>query len=278
MTLWTYFRQKRVLCSPHRRTFNKQIVFQRASFYICQKGSYTLEVAVVVPLVAMYLVTILSFFSILEAQCVVEEALLYTGRKTAVESSMVDSEEALFLSAKAYLLYALQGNATVKKHIKHGALGVYLWNSEFDGEDLILRADYVVQLPISFWGIGEIELNSEYYFKKWIGDNPEESDSSFVYVTKYGEVYHVNLSCRAINLSVKETKIGQITSMRGKNGQKYYECSSCDGKDNKERVYYTDYGTLYHKDIACSKIKRTVEKIKLEDVDKRRSCSYCYKS
>lgn len=277
MSLWTFFQSEQKIRSPHRRAFIIPKQIQRASFCICRKGSYTLEAAVVIPLLAAYLVTMLSFFTILDVQCEVDEALLYAGRKTAVESSIVDSEEALFLSAEAYMLYALRDSSLIEKNIKHGVWGITLWKSEFWDEEIILRAEYKVKLPISCFGIGEIKLSSQNFFRKWVGDRPMEEEGDFVYVTAHGTVYHVNLSCRSINLSVQDTTVGMIPYLRGKNGQKYYECNRCEWKDsNKERVYYTDYGTLYHKDIACSAIKRTVEKIKLEDVGERRPCSFCY--
>ena len=78
---------------------------------------------------------------------------------------------------------------------------------------------------------------------------------------------------------MKSGTCGEIIFLRGKNGQCYYECSRCDWKDEeKETVYYTDYGTLYHKDIRCSSIKRLVEKIKLEEIGERRPCHFCYES
>lgn len=277
MTLWTFFQSENIIRSPHKRTCFISNLIQRASFCTCQKGSYTLEAAVVIPLLAAYLVTILSFFSILEIQCEVDEALLYAGRKTAVESSIVDSEEALFLSAEAYLLYALRENTLIENQVKHGALGITLWRSEFDGKDILLQAEYVVKLPISFLGIGEIELSSQNYFRKWTGNKSKKEAGNYVYVALHGEVYHADLSCRAINLSVQATSIESISFLRGKNGQKYYECTRCEWKDTKrERVYYTDYGSLYHKNIACSAIKRTVEKIKIDEVKDRRPCGFCY--
>lgn len=277
MSLWPFFQSELKMCSPQKCTFKIHIKNQRASFCTCRKASYTLEAAVVIPLVAGYLVTLLFFFSILEIQCEVDEALLYAGRKTAVESSMVDSEEALLLSAEAYMLYALQENSLIEKYIKHGVWGISLWKSEFEGEEIVLRADYVVKLPISFGGIGQVELSSQNCFRKWTGDRVPETEGTFVYVTASGEAYHANLSCRSVNLSVKSTTIDAISFLRGKDGQKYYECSWCEWESSsRERVYYTDYGTLYHKDIGCSAIKRTVEKIELEDVGDKRPCSFCY--
>ena len=282
MSLWNLFQLKNILRSPHRRTKDIRMRIQRASFCICMKGSYTLEVAVVIPLMAAYLVTLLFFFSILEIQCKVDEALLYAGRKTAVESSVVSSEEALLLSAETYLLYALKDDKLVEKYIEHGCIGVQLWNSDFGKEIIVLRADYVVKLPISLWGIGEIKLYSQNMFRKWTGDrlleeNENYADENYVYVTTFGEVYHKDLNCRSIHLSIQSTSIESIFFLRGKNGQIYKECKRCNWEnDEKERVYYTDYGEWYHKNIACSSIKRTVDKISIEEVGNRRPCNYCY--
>ena len=131
MSLWRNILDKKKVHFPHRRALKLFIPTQRASFCTCEKASYTLEAAVVIPLVAAYLVTLLFFFSIIEIQCEVDEALLYAGRKTAAESSVVDSNEVLFASAKAYLIYALQDSMQVERHVKHGAFGVGLWQSSF---------------------------------------------------------------------------------------------------------------------------------------------------
>ena len=106
-----------------------------------------------------------------------------------------------------------------------------------------------------------------------------EEDGAFVYVALYGEVYHKDLTCRSINLSVQSTRIENISFLRGKNGQIYWECQRCTWEsENKERVYYTDYGELYHKNIGCSAIKRTIEKISIDEIGERRPCSFCYDS
>ena len=277
MTLWNFFKSDKMMQSPQNSMHKILIQCQRASFCTCKKASYTLEAAVVIPLLAGYLVTILFFFTILDIQCAVDEALFFAGRKTAVESSVVDSEEVLFLSAEAYMCYALKDNSQIQKYVPHGVLGISLFDSRISGEYIWLKADYVVELPISFLGINRVNLSSQNCFRKWTGDRQMEDAGEYVYVTKTGQVYHASLSCRVIDLSIQSASLGVIPALRGKNGQKYYECSRCKWKDDKkERVYYTDYGELYHKDIACSALKRTVEKIRLEDINGRRPCSFCY--
>ena len=193
--------------SPHRRAFKIENKNQRASFCICPKGSYTLEAAVVIPLLAAYLATLLFFFSIIEIQSAIDEALIYAGRKVAVESCVVDSEEVLFLSTEGYLLYALRENTLVEQYVKHGAYGIYLWRSEFDEEEIFLRAEYEILLPISWFGIEKISLSSENIFRKWMGANPLEENANEVYVTETGEVYHNNLYCRSIHLSIKTSTL-----------------------------------------------------------------------
>lgn len=277
MSLWEMFQSEKLRCSPHRRTHKKSNKNQRASFCTCIKASYTLEAAVVIPLAAAYMVSLLFFFSILEIQCRVDEALLYAGRKTAVESSVIDSEATLFLSAEAYLLNALREDRLVEKYVKHGSFGIHLWGFELLNEMLVLHAEYTVKLPISFGEIGEIRLSSQNRFRKWTGDRTQEELGNYVYVTLYGEVYHKDLSCRSIHLTVQSCGIEKIDSLRGKSGQKYKECLRCTWKDDrKERVYYTDYGEWYHKDIGCVSIKRTIDKIPIEEIGGRRPCSFCY--
>lgn len=277
MSLEKYMRCKKEMGSPHRRMQNMFNPSQETSFYICLRGSYTLEAAVVLPLMAIYLVTMLSIFNILEIQCAVDEAILYAGRKTAVECSVIDSEELLFLAAETHMLYALRENALVERYVNHGRLGIQLWKSTFYGDEIVLHAEYIVKLPFSFDGIGEISLSSQNIFRKWTYSRDVENAQECVYVTKYGKVYHKDLNCRSVQLSVQDGTIEMIPSLRGKNGQRYYECARCDWKDEKkERIYYTEYGTLYHKDISCSAIKRLVEKIELKEIGERRPCSYCY--
>jgi hypothetical protein len=277
MSLWSFLKSRKFIRSPLRREQKIQPNIQRASFCICPKASYTIEAAVVIPLLAGYLVMFLFFFFIIEIQCEIDEALLYAGRKTAVESSVVESKEALFLSAEAYMIQVLKDNPKIERRIQHGIFGISLLRSDFDGEDVVLRADYVVKFPISFLGVGKIKLCSENRFRKWIGDRQEIEAGNYVYICASGDVFHASLSCQALDLTIQETSIDAIGNLRGKNRQKYYECSKCKWKDSrKEKIYYTDYGEFYHKDISCSNLKRMIEKVRLEDVDMRCPCSFCY--
>lgn len=252
------------------------LISQETSLYTFRKGSFTVETAVVIPLAAIFLVSILFFLRIIQVQAVVDEALFYAGRKLAAESSITDSETALFLSAELYFFQILEEYECIEDYVQYGNLGINLLNSDFSGEDILLRAEYSMKLPVSFFSFGRIYLWQQNSFKKWTGKGIVTSED-YVYISKSGEVYHASLDCRSIRLSVKQAPYSKIETLRGSDGQKYYPCSECaEDIDQNTHIYYTEYGTLYHAEISCSALKRTVIKIPLTGVGDRRKCRYCY--
>lgn len=275
MSLWKRFLFLKYKSSPQICTQNKHKRNQGTSLCTCRKASLTVEAAVVVPVVIGFLSLFLYLFQVIQVQASIEEALFYTGRQLALESYLISSEEALFLSAEAYMIAALGEDASIESHVKNGVLGINLTESEFQDSEIILRACYEVELPVAFFEIKTIRLASENCFRKWIGDISLEED--WVYVTENGSVYHAEISCRAIDLSVKEVSLTNISSLRGQNGQKYYPCSRCveDGLE-KIVVYCTDYGRLYHGDINCSSLKRSIKRVQLSEVEGKSPCSFCY--
>ena len=249
---------------------------KETSLHTFRKGSLTVEAAFVIPLVAGVLVSVLFFLRILQVQAAVDEALAYAGRKAAAESSITDSEAALFLSAEFFFLQILEQYDCVEDYVEYGSLGISLLSSDFSGEDILLRAEYSMKFPISFLDFGRIWLWQQNSFRKWTGSDVS-AEEDYVYVSRTGEVYHASSDCRSIQISVQETSYENIGNLRGADGQKYYACSACADRINEgRRVYYTEYGTLYHGDVSCSALKRTVTKIPLSEVGERRKCSYCY--
>lgn len=245
------------------------------SFCTCNKASMTVEAAVVVPIMAGFLCCILFLFRVLQVQEVVEEALIYAGRKAAVESSVLTSEEALFLSAEVHLLQVLEENDIIEQYVKYGILGVNILKSDFSANEIVLCAEYEMMLPVKFFGIDRLSLFSENRFRKWVGTSVEK-EIEWVYVTPTGSVYHVDTGCRVIDLSVKAVAVQDIEKQRGADGQRYYPCGRCDAaKETLGIVYCTDYGTLYHGTVSCSALKRSVKKIAKSEVEGLRACSFC---
>uniref|UniRef100_UPI004056DAB8 hypothetical protein n=1 Tax=Agathobacter sp. TaxID=2021311 RepID=UPI004056DAB8 len=245
-----------------------------------QKASYTLEAAVLFPLATGFLVSMLFFFQILQIQRDVEEAFLYAGKKTALESSMVSSETALALSAKSFFLYGLEQCGVPEEHIAGGKLGISLYGSDFSEEEITLQASYYIKLPIAFFGKKYFFVTHENTFQKWIGDvertGEELSEGSYVYITPNGSAYHKTTGCRSLELSVQRILLEKIEELRGADGQKYYACSICKSDKAAAYVYYTKYGYLYHADTGCPAIKRTVLRIAFSEITTHAPCKYCW--
>lgn len=252
--------------------------YKETSFCTYQKGSLTVEAVVVLPLTAGFLLFILFFFRILFVQAAVEEALVYAGRTVAVESCLTDTEEVLFLSAEGLFKYALSQDENISEYVTGGVLGVSLIGSQFSGKEIILQANYMVKFPIEFFGYKGLWLISENSFVKWKGDlYSGSSEEEWVYITETGTVYHKDVSCRSLNLSIQDAKLTDLALYRGKNGQVYNPCNRCT-QDIAEGhvVYFTDYGSLYHGQLSCSSLKRTISKVPLSEVGEKRACSFCY--
>lgn len=258
-------------------TQTKSINNQETSLCTRPRASLTIEASFIVPLMAGFLAIILFFFRVISVQVVVEEAMVYTGRCVAVESCVVSSEEALFLSAESIFRMLVDENVVVNSYVENKSWGISLLKSEFTGDVIWLRAEYAVKLPVSFFGTDCIYLSSENSFHKWIGSNGLEHVEKWVYITQTGSVYHTSVDCRVLDISIKTAFLSEIGDYRGVDGQKFYPCSRCK-KEDCQVVYYTDYGTLYHYDVVCSSLKRTIKKIPLEEVGSRHICSFCNKS
>lgn len=269
--------QKFISGSPDKCTRNNKKK-KETSFCICQNGSLTLEAAVVLPLTIGFLLSILFFFRVLFVQEAVEEALVYAGRAVAVESCLTDTEEVLFLSAEGLFKYVLLKDENVDAYVSGGVLGVSLLGSRFSGKEIELQANYLVKFPIEFFGWQGIWLSSKNNFMKWKGDlYSGTTQEMWVYITESGSVYHKNTECRSLDLRIREGKLTEVSLYRGKNGQKYYSCNKCMKDIHGEvRVYYTDYGSLYHGKLSCSALKRTIKRVMLSQVEGRRACSFCY--
>lgn len=247
------------------------------SFFACQKASLTIEAAVVVPITAGVLACVLFLFRIIQVQVNIEECMVYVGRKLAVESCISDSTEALFLTAEAHMIDAMGKRVVIDQYVRHGRWGVYLGSSEFEGENIILCAEYDVKLPVEFFELDSIHLASVNQFRKWRGDNASNGVDTCVYVTESGRVYHAGLDCRVLDLSVRTAYMSEIDDIRGLDGQKYYPCDGCKtNMDVEAVVYYTQYGTCYHKNVSCSALKRNVKKILKSEIGNKKACSFCF--
>ena len=75
------------------------------------------------------------------------------------------------------------------------------------------------------------------------------------------------------DLSVKSVSEAGVKSLRNKDGGIYYPCSCV--KHKNSNVYVTDYGTFYHENPGCYRLKRSVSKIFRSETGSRHPCNKC---
>lgn len=243
---------------------------------ICLKGSYTLEAAVIFPLVAGFFVSILFFFRVVQVETQVRSALFFAGRMSALASCVNDSSVVTVATAEALFRSKASDSELIDTYVSGGVWGISLLGSKMDGDDVTLEAKYKIKLPISFFSVDGIWIEEHSNSRKWTGKNPNELTDPYVFYTDYGSVYHLSDQCNYLDLSIKSVKWAEVGGYRNKNGGKYSACyCAAEKKTEASTVFITDYGTQYHGKLGCSDLKRTVHMVHLSEIGNKSLCSKC---
>lgn len=215
-----------------------------SSYLLYQKeGSVTIEAAIAIP---VFLFAILNLMSV----------ILMFGEYSTNLADM--HQRAKWLSVHA--------------HVEEEGLNV--------GNDIIMQTK-VISLqplfPVMAFPEGKTIVNCR--IRKWTGYDVTtasgmEKEEEWVYITPYGESYHMSRECRYLSLKIKAGLMTEIGSYRNKSGEIYRSCEIC-GKNGTGLCFYTDYGNRYHTSLYCSGLKRTIYTVKKSEAGNRHACSGC---
>lgn len=263
------------------RKYNKRETPQ----YICQKASLTVEAAIILPLFVCFFAFLLFYFRVMQVQLSVQSALEETGRSLALlsvkELEKPDEDIGYFALAKGMMYLGLKDDKLLEQYVSGGAVGVSLLTSEFDGDYILLNANYVMRFPVKLFGNQDFLICQKTRFRKWNGWHSLAESGNYeewIYITEYGEVYHMRASCPYLDLSIQKISRTEIDEKRNYGGEIYEECERCgDKKTPTSLVYITTYGDKYHFSINCGGLKRTIYQKKLSEVGGMRACSKCSK-
>lgn len=265
----------------YARYVNKNFFFSHKETprYPYFSGVFTLEAAVILPLLACFFVSILFFFRVMQIELTVQKALDDTGRQLAVYGAKEEGSALDIAVAQALFLKELNKKEVPERYILGGKLGISLLSSEFSRQEVRLRACYRIRLPVRIFWVRELSMEQRADCRKWNGWGavPESGEADvWVYVTETGSVYHRTSTCSHLELSIRSVEREQLAYLRNENGGKYYACSRCVNRTNTwGNVYITNQGDRYHNDLNCSEIKRTVYMIRLSEAGTRECCKRC---
>ena len=290
------FRKPSPTCYPvssrnhFSHTFNKRIFIERMSLLTPQSktcsGSMTVEACFILPLVLLFFLQLMSFMQMLHVHGQMTFALWNTGQKLCVYTALEEETQTnLFDRVVAYLYVKnsvenLLGQEFFEEApIENGLSGIYFSEAIYGmGNGYVdLIANYQVDPKVSLLPLGYKRLCNHYYGRAWTGYDVtnEEASNRYVYITKYGEVWHATVSCKYLTIEVEAVPFLSMDQRVNAYGEKYSCCSVCRKAPLTGTVYLTSGGTKFHLSEECSTLKRNIEVISWEEKDAYRPCSKC---
>lgn len=269
------------------------------------KGSFTVEAAVAVPIFFFALLVFLYLFKAmllqLQLQGGLTEAakelseLAYVRSNTAgtaasnQNSTVFDCNKLaqnLIIASEVNKYFPQKDNYSM---MLKGNISYYSSSYLGDSDMVDLIGEYNISLPIPLFHFAETAVVQRVKTRAFTGTDQlltadhesvkkgEEEDDEYVYITETGTVYHRWLECSSLNLNIFHCKLNQIDRKRNSSGGKYKMCEKCcKNLDGITSVYICEDGDAYHTSIECSGLKRTIQKVKLiEVVGEMRVCKKC---
>lgn len=249
-----------------------------------RRGSMTVEAAIVVPLLILFVLHLGSCMEMLRLHGKLEYALWQTGRELTYFGAMQEAEPIpdlavsyLYINGRIQQILGkdyLDGSPLV-----HGSQELTYLSSEYldenDCMDIVLT--YQVCPRITCFPFPYFRMCSRYYGRAWTGYAVEDETEKevYVYVTEDGEVWHGSGDCSYLNPSVLEAEPETIWMLRNADGEVYRPCSRCGDGPAGDTMYLTWEGNRIHTVRDCPALLRRVHRVVWREDMPYRPCSRC---
>lgn len=247
--------------------------FERASGFT-SRGSITVEATISVSIFFFAIIMITNLFEIIYLQTTVKSALCSVGKQMAAEAYY--NPLVIGSQMEARMVETIGEETLENSMIAGGSQGLDCSRSRAYLTTTIMElvVDYKIELPILMFQVPILNQSESIRVKGWTGDESLGlglGDYEIVYVTDYGMVYHSDISCTYLELSIHPVKSTNIPSA-------YTACEYCgEPSAGQKTVYITEYGNRYHRTLNCQGLKRNIHAVPKKDVYGRGGCSKCVK-
>jgi len=154
-------------------------------------------------------------------------------------------------------------------------VGNAVFTATYRGGSLYYSAGFKLKVPFFKLASEGIYLKKTLIIEVYDGET-EDCDDRYVYITRYGKVYHETLSCKHLNIIIITVPLSDIEGRRNEGGGKYKPCEYCGRGHIEGEVYITPDGDRYHSKRDCRGLLRNIRKVKLSDVvDSYAPCADC---
>ena len=185
-------------------------------------------------------------------------------------------------------IYKLQTEHLTKLCEKTKEAGMYAYVLDGSGPDNITLPDFYTYEPIGgLVPLPDVRIFNTVKVHAWTGKEyvneegqaggEEKEKEPMIYLTENGSVYHKDIGCSYLDLSISHVSKNAAEGLRNHYGEKYSPCETCGkGQEQGGMVYITETGNRYHTLESCSGLKRTVRMEKQSHVSgKMHACSRC---
>ena len=246
---------------------------ERASTFTSQ-ASITLEAAVVITIFFFAVLCLVYMLEMMAIQMTIHHALHSVGKEIAqvAYASPIISPHGI----EQRMIDNIGEERLADSMVVGGVAGIDCSHSKSDWNTAVidLSVRYELEIPVLFFRIPLISKEETLRVKGWTGyANGADGQGSrqMVYVTDYGLVYHKDMACTYLEMSIRAIRPEDVAG-------KYTACQFCKGKGaDNSRYYVTDYGDRYHTTLDCSRIKRNIYAVPLEEAYALGGCSKCVK-
>ena len=252
---------------------------ERASAFT-SRGSITLEAALVIPFFFFAMLSLVFLLEMMNIRTEMQNALHSVG-KTLSQQSYVNPM--LSTAGLRQSIVDHVGEERINDSIiANGVRGIDCGDSVSDWNTAVmdLSLKYEIEIPVLFFRIPAIACEETLRIKGWTGQNAGAGEGTYqevVYITDYGTVYHHDMTCPYLDISIRGILADTIGDARNNSGGKYYACETCGDGTHYGILYVANYGDRYHTTLNCSKIQRNVYAVPYEDVTGMGGCSKCVK-
>lgn len=289
--------------SPHQsdcqKIAHKKQFLKGISAFISLKAEVsagmTVEASMVLPLFVFFFVNIGCAVEMIRFQNNMEFALTEVGNQLALYSvpaeQLVDTDSSFleevadfslsYTYVKASLLDYLGKTYVEESPVVGGRGGLWFGESELWGKNdcLDLIVSYRVRPMMEIPGFPGFRMANRYYGHKWNGYAIPSVEEELIYVTEYGEVFHEDVNCTHLFLTIKQVTLWEARNSCNSQGVKYEPCLLC-GEELLDAwfrlsVYIAEDGEGIHCRRDCPGLKRTIFVYPKERAKEYPPCSRC---
>ena len=252
------------ISNEHTKIIKSHISIRGTSGPSRKRGGLTVEASISVMITMLALLSVLLVFVAMKKQVALTRVMYEASEDVKIYTGILDRPKAAA---------AIIADSKIRAAAK--GVGNAAFTATYSGSSLYYSAGFRLKIPFFKLASEGIYLKKTLIIEVYSGES-EENNERYVYITRYGRVYHETLSCKHLNITVISVPISSIERRRNEGGGKYKPCEYCTRGHIEGTVYITPDGDRYHKKRDCRGLLRNIRKVKLSDViDSYAPCADC---